>query len=217
MTIGTYSDLVSSVADWLERADLNGRIPDFIALAEARFNRELRTTKMEKRSYAQLNLSDTEPQFILLPQDYQTMKAIYLANVSGKPRLQSLDVDQLRDYRSNIGDVPGVPQFYTIFADEIELCPTPNVAITLEMIYRANLVPLSGSNANNWLILQNPDLYLYGTLLEAVPFLKEGDPRVQMWVEARKTAIDQLGGLSAEVETGLGALPARPEPKARVN
>jgi hypothetical protein len=35
MAIATYTQLTTSIEDWLERADLNPRIPDFITLAEA--------------------------------------------------------------------------------------------------------------------------------------------------------------------------------------
>ena len=38
MAISTYGDLKSSVALWLNRADLTAYIPDFIALAEQRMN-----------------------------------------------------------------------------------------------------------------------------------------------------------------------------------
>ena len=49
MPIATYTDLQSSVADWLNRSDLSAVIPTFIQLAEAKFNRELRTRDMLTR------------------------------------------------------------------------------------------------------------------------------------------------------------------------
>ena len=46
MAIGTYSELQTAVANWLDRDDLTDRIQEFIALAEARMNRILRLAIM---------------------------------------------------------------------------------------------------------------------------------------------------------------------------
>ena len=39
MALDNYANLKDAVADWLDRSDLDSRIPDFISLAEARVNR----------------------------------------------------------------------------------------------------------------------------------------------------------------------------------
>ena len=44
--INDYATLQQGIATWLARADLTASIPDFIQLAESRFNRELRTRQM---------------------------------------------------------------------------------------------------------------------------------------------------------------------------
>ena len=49
MAISNYSELQTAVANWLDRDDLTARIPEFIALAEARFNRVLRLRSMEAK------------------------------------------------------------------------------------------------------------------------------------------------------------------------
>jgi len=47
MAITTYAELQAAAATWLVRGDLTARIPEFIALAEARLNRVLRTRLAE--------------------------------------------------------------------------------------------------------------------------------------------------------------------------
>ena len=47
MAINTYSTLQTAVANWLDRDDLADRVPEFISLAEATFNRVLRIRSME--------------------------------------------------------------------------------------------------------------------------------------------------------------------------
>ena len=47
MALTSYAELQQAIADWLERADLVARIPDFIALFEAAANRRLRVRQQE--------------------------------------------------------------------------------------------------------------------------------------------------------------------------
>ena len=47
MAIGTYAELQTAVANWLDRDDLTDRIPEFIALAEAKMNRNQRISLMD--------------------------------------------------------------------------------------------------------------------------------------------------------------------------
>ena len=46
MALTTYNELKTSLADWLNRQDLTSTIPDFISLAEAQIERQLRTRQM---------------------------------------------------------------------------------------------------------------------------------------------------------------------------
>jgi hypothetical protein len=47
MTLTNYTDLQTSIQNWLQRQDLNSIIPDFITLFEACANRRLRVRQME--------------------------------------------------------------------------------------------------------------------------------------------------------------------------
>jgi len=53
--------------------------------------------------------------------------------------------------------------------------------------------PLSASNANNWILTSYPDVYLYGALLEASPYLVE-DERVNVWAQLYAAAVGTLRG-----------------------
>ena len=74
MALNTYATLVSAATEYLARdndATLIARIPDFITLAEAKFNRVLLHPKMEVRSTAMVDTGSTDPEFISLPSDFQ--------------------------------------------------------------------------------------------------------------------------------------------------
>ena len=66
MAIATYTDLQTSIANFLARSDLTAQIPDFIALAEASMSRELETRSQEKRVTAN-TVSGNE--YLALPTD----------------------------------------------------------------------------------------------------------------------------------------------------
>ena len=85
MALSTFTELKEAVADWLDRSDLTARIPDFIALAEARINRELRIRPMEVRSTM---YTTVDQQYFNLPGGYIQMRNICLLYTSPSPRDQ---------------------------------------------------------------------------------------------------------------------------------
>lgn len=191
-----YASLQSAVTEYLARdqdATLISRIPTFIQLAEAKFNRQLFVRQMEQRATAMVNLGSSEPEFISLPVDFQSMRRVRLSSVAGKPCVSFKSGTQLDEYRFGISDVAGQPRYFTVFGDEIELAPTPDTAHTVEMVYRRNIPPLA-TNDSNWLLTLAPDLYLYGALLESAPYIKE-DGRIQTWGLGFSSALNDLNNL----------------------
>lgn len=205
-TITDFDSLQTAVVEYLARegdTTLVARVPTFIQLFEAKMNRDLLVPQMEKRSTSTVDTGSAEPEFISLPSDFQTMRTVRLNGVTGKPRLQFMTPPQIDDYRFRTDNVPGQPVYFSIFGDELELAPTPNEAYSLEMIYRANIAPLSDANTSNWLLLKAPDLYLYGTLLESAPYMKE-DARIATWAAGYSMALDGLNTLGARQSNDSG-------------
>lgn len=208
-TIATYSDLVTAVTEYLARdqdTTLIARIPTFIQLAEAKFNRELFVRQMETRSVATIDTTTSEPEFISLPTDFQSMRRIRLSSVSGKPTLAFMSGQQLEEWRMMHNNVSGTPKFFSIMGTEIELAPTPSADCVVEMVYRKNIPPISIA-LTNWLLTLAPDLYLYGALLESAPYMKEDD-RIQTWALGFKTALDGLNNLGLVSSFNAGPMTA---------
>lgn len=197
--ITDYDTLKSAALEYLARENdttLIARIPTFVQMFEAKMNRTLFVPQMEKRSTTAVDVGSTEPEFVTLPTDFQTMRSIRLSGIAGKPRLQFMTTTQIEDYRYRTGNLADRPIYFSIFGNEVELAPTPNEAYTLEMIYRANIGPLSDSNTSNWLLSLAPDLYLYGTLMESAPYIKE-DARISTWGAGYSMALNDLNDLGA--------------------
>jgi hypothetical protein len=189
MALDTYTGLKDAVADWLDRSDLTARIPDFITLAEARVNRELRIRPQEVRSTMNTTAGN---RYHALPGGYLSMRNIQINNNPTVP-LEFISLEMLdRLYGSN---TTGVPSAYSIVGDELQLAPIPDAVYEVEVAYYKKFDSLGdgtgGTVTNNWLTINAPDLLLYGALLEAEPFLKN-DERIQVWLNAYQDSIQKL-------------------------
>jgi len=185
MAISTYSELNTAVANWLDRDDLTDRIPEFIALCEARFNRLLRIRAME---YKQTASTVAGQRNLALPTGFIQMRNLQM-NASPIVPMQYVTPEIYdRLYGSTF---TGTPEMYTIIADEIQLGPIPASVQTIEMLFYKKFDALTIVDTTNWMITNAPDVYLYGCLLEAEPFIMN-DPRVQLWATAFKQAITDI-------------------------
>ena len=190
MAITTYGELNTAIANWLARADLTNRIPEFIALCEARYHRTLRVAGMEKRAQTVTSVST---EYVALPTDFMEIRNFQLQTspVTNLKAMSPDDIDLI--YAGNSGK----PQFYAIVGDEIQLAPPPNGAYSLEMDYWAKLTPLSSTDTSNWMLQNAPDIYLYGSIIEASRFIKLPVDRIREAKEAYQSAVDDLNAASA--------------------
>jgi hypothetical protein len=205
-----YASLQLAVTEYLARdqdTTLIARIPSFIQMAEAKFNRQLFVRQMEKRATAVVNLASSEPEFISLPSDFQSMRRARLSSVTGKPCLEFKSGTQIDEFRFGISNVPARPRYFTVFGNELELAPTPDAAYTVEMVYRQS-IPALAPNGTNWLLTLAPDLYLYAALLETAPYIKE-DARIQTWGLGLSSALSDLNNLGLTSTFNAGPMTVR--------
>ena len=189
MALSTYTELKDAIADWLDRSDLTNRIPDFIALAEARLNRELRIRPMEVRSTMTTTVGQ---RYFNLPGGYLQMRNFQI-NTNPITPLEYITPEMLdRLYGAN---TTSKPRAYSLIGEEIQLAPIPDTEYTVEMAYYEKFSPLGdgtgGTVTSNWLTENAPDVLLYGALIEAEPFIRN-DERIQLWLTAYKEAIDKI-------------------------
>lgn len=198
-TITNYATLKSAVADWLNRADLTSQIETFIQLAEADLNSRLRTREMIVRAEA-----TSDQQYVQLPADW--LEAINLHIVDGARPLRFITLDksdeviQAQAYTS--------PAFYSMMNGAIEIVPAPADNIDIEMIYYGKIAALSDQNTTNWLLSKAPDVYLYGALAHASPFLLD-DARVPLFASVYTARVEVLNGEAARAMHSGSPLIAR--------
>ena len=207
MAISTKAELVTAVENWLNRSDLTARIPEFISLAEASFNRNLRTRDMLTRSTAPVS-----SQYVSLPTDFLEMLNIELTSTTPPKRLIYITSDRSDDYREQKNNKAGKPSYWTIEGASIQLLPTPDATYTLQLNYYQDIPALSGlaDSGNNWLLLAHPDVYLYSTLMQASPYIM--DPQAgQQWDALLARSMQELQMSDEKSRYAGGTLNMRPK------
>lgn len=204
LLMDTYSNVLATLASYSAKDTLTDFWPLAVKLFEAKANRTLFCKDMEQRSTTTVDLNSSEPEFISLPSDFQTMRDVRLSSYTGKPRLTYLVKSAMDEWRTNTGNSSNRPLWFTIVGSEMEMLPTPDSAYTVEMTYR-KLIPNLQDNSTNWLLTSHPDAYLYGCLLEAEPYMKN-DQRIAVWTQGLSAVIDQINGLSMQSQFNAGPL-----------
>ena len=199
MSISTYTELKTAVANFLARDDLTSQIPNFIQLAESRMSRELETRDQEKRATATLTSGD---EYIALPTDLREARSITLAT-DPKTVLTYYSPTSLDSTYSSGGS--GKPLGFSIVGGEMKLRPIPDSSYTAEIIYVGGLSALSDSNLTNVVLTRHPDAYLYGALAEAYAYLLD-EARAAQYMQRFSMAIDEIKVDEQRAHYGTGSL-----------
>lgn len=194
MSLDTYANLKTAVADWLNRTDLTAAIPDFITLAEAELKRRLRRTSVS-------DTLDIDDEVMDLPSDLAELRSISLASASPSQDvpLRLCTPEMLAERKARANGVTGRPSDFAIVAGQLQVAPAPDQTYTANIVYFQSLDPLSTTNTTNVVLDEAPDAYLFGALLQAEPYL-EHDDRIPVWREKFDRAIDQLNEKRAREE-----------------
>jgi len=165
-SIGNYSDLVEKVGLWLDRDDLEGVIPDFVALTEARLNRLLRTINQEQRDIWVIDAEE-----YVLPSDYRKMRKIHIEGQPDKPLDEISPVAAPRRF----GGDAGTPRAYYTEGRTLILAPPPDAETTFRVTYFVKVPALTYDEPSNWVLEEHPDIYVWGTIREAAAYIRDPD------------------------------------------
>lgn len=175
----TYDSLVADISSYLERTDTATleKIPTFIMLAEQVIAAEIKflgnLTVMQSTMTATQGVIDKPARW------HKTVSMNVVVDGERQPVLLR-KIEYLREYWPDSTQT-GVPKFYSDYDFTHWLvAPTPAQSYNFEVFYYERLQPLDSSNQTNWFTIYAPQALLYGTLLQAMPFLKN-DERIPMW------------------------------------
>lgn len=185
MALSNYTELQDSIGKWLNRGDLAEQIPEFISLTEAEISRVLRKSSTRQT----VTLSE---------------EALTLGSAVGELRsVRLVTASPYRDLPLEIGtpeifwgwkasfSASGRPRKAALIAGRLVVAPVPDAAYTAEIVYYNALVPLSDTNPTNEVLRDDPDVYLFGSLMQAAPYLKD-DERIPVWEAKFQRGLDQI-------------------------
>lgn len=189
----TYSSLLQDVRRYLERgftaesdALVYEQLPRLVNLAERRCARELKLTGFIRAVTTPLSAGVA---VYLKPDRWRDTISMTVGN---RP-IHVRSYEYLRNYWPDEAQT-GAPEFYADYDyQHWLLAPTPVAGLTLEVLYYEQPRFLDDEYQDNWLTEYAPDLLLYGTLLEAQPFLKN-DQRIGTWQAMFDRAAQALSG-----------------------
>ena len=186
----TYTSLVADVTLYLERSDAQtiNQIPSFINLAESIISDELKILGQQETVSA--TMVQGTP-VIAKPTRWRKTTSFNITVAGERKPLLLRKYEYLRNYWPN-PTTEGEPLFYADYDfDNWLIAPTPDAAYAFEVLYYEKIQPLDATNQTNWFTINAPQAMLYGTLLQAMPFLKNDD-RVQLWQALYQQAMDVL-------------------------
>jgi hypothetical protein len=189
VAITTYAELQTATANWLDRTDLTARIPEFIELSEANFNRVIRQPDMVVTD----NSFSLASRYNTLPSDTLEIVRI-VVDLTPVIVLEYLTPEEISQRRI-VMSATGKPYYFTTVGgatNQLEILPSPDSTYTSSIVYYTRIAALSDSATSNWLLAAHPDIYLFGTLVEAEPYLKN-DERMPMWTARLDKALNALG------------------------
>ncbi len=196
----TYTSLKADLVRYLERGATSAmdpifteELPRLIALAEQRISTELKI--LGQINYVTGTMTVGEA-VIPKPDRWRDTVSINIGTGSDNNSRQFLftrSYEYLRTYWPDATQTD-TPIFYSDYDYSHWLvAPTPSEAFPFEVAYYTLLPLLSEENETNWLTEQAPQLLLYGSLLEATPFLKN-DERIAVWQSMYDRAAGMLNG-----------------------
>lgn len=183
--ISNYTELQTALTNWLHRADLASRIPEFIAMGESYLNRKLRVKEMEASATV---APSTTVRYVALPTGY--MELLAFTDDQGEP-LTALDAETLERAAYGIGTQR--PDFYRISSRiDFEAVADTAYSFTLRYLKRLDLA----TDLTNSVLTNHPDCYLYASLMQSAPYIKD-DARIATWKTLMDDAVRAANSQSA--------------------
>jgi hypothetical protein len=186
----TYDSLVSDISSYLERTDTAtlAQIPNFIMLAEQVLANEIKFLGNLITNTSTMSANDST---ITKPARWRKTVSMNITVAGVRQPVLLRKYEFLRNFWPD-NTQTGTPAYYADYDyNHWLVAPTPDQAYSFEVLYYQRVQPLDSSNQTNWFTIYAPQAMLYGTLLQAMPFLKNDD-RIPMWKAQYDAIVNSL-------------------------
>lgn len=186
----TYNNLVADIESYLERTDQAtlSKIPTFIGLAEQVIASEIKF--LGNLVVVSSNMVTNDP-VIQKPARWRKTVSMNVTVAGERHPILLRKYEYLREFWPDPTQTD-VPEYYCDYNyDHWLVAPTPSDDYAYEVLYYERIQPLDESNQTNWFTQYAPQALLYGSLLQAMPFLKN-DERIPMWQQQYQAIMEVL-------------------------
>lgn len=203
-----YATILAMSLGYADRTDdeVANNIPNFIRVVESRINRFLKTREMSVRT---IHNSVANQEYYSLPTDFNGLRDIEVKDVDNPSSICTLSLvsPEQMNQRITCKNSEGV---YTIVGNQLQIYPILPANKILEIIYYRKLIGLTEASSTNWLSLSNPDVYIFGLLVEINAFTKDVNATT-LWDTRFKESLESLkdndemnrwSGTSLQMRTG---------------
>jgi len=173
----TYDSLTYYVLQYLERKDqaVVEAIPTFITLAEFEIAEQIKTLGQLQVVESTMTAGNS---VIAKPARWRKTVSMNVTVNGVKQPVLLRKYEYLQNYWPNTSQT-SIPLFYADTDwEHWYLAPTPDHSYAFEVLYYERIAPLSSENQTNWLTQNAPNAMLFGTLLQAMPFLKNDQRQI---------------------------------------
>jgi hypothetical protein len=180
----TYDSLTTAVEQYLERNDAAtiARIPTFITLCEFEIAQQIKTLGQQQVVTSTMTANNS---IIQKPARWRKTVSMNVTVNGTKSPVFVRKYEYLQNYSATAST--GQPLYYGDYDyDHWLVSPTPDIAYPFEVLFYERIAPLSSDNQTNWITQNAPNAMLFGTLLQAMPFLKNDQRQIfqQKYTEA---------------------------------
>lgn len=212
MSISTYAELKTAVANWLERSNLTARIPEFIAAGEANIHYGIRSPSAWISEPLRVRAMETSADITIdaqteaLPTGFLAARRLYL---DGSPKV-NLELLSPIDFWGQDTTTTGKPAYFTAESDNMVFSPAPDGTYTGKLLYWKAFTSLSADGDTNWLLTNHSSVYLEAALYQAHAFSRNDEQserhlqKLAVSVNALNSAntSDRFGGAPLKIRLG---------------
>lgn len=172
MPFSTYSDLQAAIIDFMARNDLTGNAADFITLAEANLNRELKQVGVTTLLTGVANQDFID--ISSLPMEEP--RSLFITDNGFEYELTPRAIGTYTKY-----EFSGLPTIWSIEGNNIVFDRDLDQNYPMRFVYTGRF-SLSDAAPTNDFLTKNPDLYLAASIVWGCTYTK--DPAIALWKQA---------------------------------
>lgn len=198
----TYAALKTAIQDYCDSNESTfvTHLPDFIKSAEERIFKSVQLNIFKKNASGNFTSGN---KYLSVPSDFLAPLSVAYTNGDG---LQVSLLQKQKDYIQEFinPSTTGAPRYYAQFDyDSLIIGPTPDSSYTVEMsyYYRPSSLTTQGESGTTWLSENAPNAMLFGSIVEAMGYLKAEADLLQLYQARFGEALAGLKMLGEAKET----------------